>query len=81
MKALHRLYRRVFPYSAAGAGVPAFQCGDDRTHALRLQMTARLLARREARRVSNARAAKGAATKIHQQFNRDPLIAETRKAA
>ncbi|MDH7638937.1 hypothetical protein [Sphingomonas oryzagri] len=50
------------------------QSRDDHTHALRLQMSARLLARREARKVSNARAAKGAATKIHQQFDRDPLI-------
>lgn len=31
-------------------------------------------ARREARKVSNARAKAGAATKIHQQFERDPLI-------
>lgn len=51
---------------------------DDPIHALRLKMAARLLARREARRATNVRARAGAATKIHKQFERDPLIRAAR---
>lgn len=73
MLSLSALYRRIFPFSAAGAGVPGFH-DDEPNHALNLKIAQAMLARRKRRVVTNAAAKRAAATKIHKQFERDPLI-------
>ena len=73
MNAIISLYRRIFPFSAAGAGVPGID-GDEPNHALNLKTAQAMLARRKRRLVTNAAAKRAAATKIHKQFERDPLI-------
>lgn len=45
---------------------------------LRNEQHKALMARREARRETNARARRGVSTKIHKQFERDPLILAAR---